>query len=149
MAYMKKLREKSSNTKKNTYVTSIMLDRKYFTSTHVVLVLILIRVEFLKELVVHTRRLSMHRFASVVQNNKDTSSAASAKVSVMKKRLDTMNSRIHALKDQQRANKDALSRAKSEKARADRLEKSIAEINRAVFVLDSEWITFSEFSTSI
>lgn len=50
-----------------------MLDRKYFTSTHVVLVLILIRVEFLKELVVHTRRLSMHRFARVVQNNKDTS----------------------------------------------------------------------------
>ena len=50
-----------------------MLDRKYFTSTHVVLVLILILVEFLKELVVHTRRLSMHRFARVVQNNKDTS----------------------------------------------------------------------------
>ena len=49
-----------------------MLDRKYFTSTHVVLVLILIRVEFLKELVVHTRRLSMHRFARVVQNDKDT-----------------------------------------------------------------------------
>ena len=74
MAYMENLREKSSNTlKKNTYVTSIMLDRKYFTSTHVVLVLTLIRVELLKELVVHTRRLSMHRFARVVQNNKDTS----------------------------------------------------------------------------
>ena len=49
-----------------------MLDRKYFTSTHVVLVLTLIRVELLKELVVHTRRLSMHRFARVVQNDKDT-----------------------------------------------------------------------------
>jgi len=49
-----------------------MLDRKYFTSTHVVLVLTLIRVELLKELVVHTRRLSMHRFARVIQNNKDT-----------------------------------------------------------------------------
>jgi kinesin family protein 4/21/27 len=64
-------------------------------------------------------------------NSKDTSTAASAKVSTMKKRLDTMNSRIHALKDQQRANKDALSRAKSEKARADRLEKSIAELKIA------------------
>ena len=49
-----------------------MLDRKYFTSTHVVLVLTLIRVELLKELIVHTRRLSMHRFARVVQNDKDT-----------------------------------------------------------------------------
>jgi DNA repair exonuclease SbcCD ATPase subunit len=64
-------------------------------------------------------------------NNKDSSTAANAKVSTMKRRLDTMNSRIHALKDQQRANKDALSRAKSEKARADRLEKSIVELKIA------------------
>ena len=42
-----------------------------------------------------------------------------------------MNSKLRTLKDEQRTNKDALSRAKSEKMRADKLEKSINELKQA------------------
>ena len=64
-------------------------------------------------------------------NNMDSSTAASTKVTNMKKQLDSMNLHIRSLKDEQRINRDAMSRAKSEKTRADMLEKSITELKIA------------------
>ena len=68
---------------------------------------------------------------SKVSDGKFDKSAATAKVVSMKKKLDVMNSKLRTLKDEQRTNKDALSRAKSEKTRADKLEKSINELKQA------------------